>query len=433
MKTFVKLLKTLYNRITRSIAFYPVLLSFFFLVFALLALSFERTAFVVELKKNIPHLIIQDKDTAHTLLSVLIGGMLSLTVFSFTMVMVVLNQASTNFSPRLLPGLISDKKHQIILGVYIGTLIYTLILLTVLGAYTSEVGELGISIILAAISGIICIGLFVYFIHSISGAIQIHNIIDRIFREANTKIDLLTSKYSDANVDKPDLDYEGFEVKVPTTGYFKSFDPELLTVELREKLELIEVIPHEECHLWEGAILAKTKVSLSKEDEKSLLLCFHITKDRQNSEGYLEELIKLMEVAVKALSPGINDPGTARNVIGKLGQLCARVLSLDAIMIQQLAQKESIIVNHRISASDLLSIIFQPIRNYGKADLAVINMLIDCYRFFLNHDGISALDKNYIMLEVNALREDINEYISNARDQSFLSNKINELESIKNY
>lgn len=433
MKTFVKFLKKIYNRITRSIAFYPVLLSLFFLIFALFALSIERTSFILEIKKNIPNFIIQDKDTAHALLSVLIGGMLSLTVFSFTMVMVVLNQASSNFSPRLLPGLVSNKKHQMILGVYIGTLIYALILLTVLGAYTSKVDELGLSIILAAISGIICISLFVYFIHSISGAIQIHNIVDRIFNEANVKIDIAVSKFKNISKKDTDLNFEGYVLKAPTTGYFKAFDKELLTKELKEKLEVIEIIPHQECHLWKGDLLARVKTELSNKDKKSLLFCFHITQDRQSSEGYLEELIKLMEVAVKALSPGINDPGTAQNVIAKLGQLCARVLSLTPVLADEIENSKLTIINHRVSGNSLLKIIFQPIRHYGKHDMAVIGALISCYRFFLRHEKISALDKNYIMLQVKSLKDDVKENIFNELDKSYLEDEIEQLEIIKNY
>ena len=76
-----------------------------------------------------PALVIDDTDTAKTILSTLIGGLISLTVFSFSMVMVLLNQASSNFSPRVLPGIVSDQKHQIVLGLYIGTILYNIFIL----------------------------------------------------------------------------------------------------------------------------------------------------------------------------------------------------------------------------------------------------------------------------------------------------------------
>ena len=131
-KSVLKLVKVLYSRVLLSIAFYPVLISFGFCLLAFVILELESLALAKKLKENIPYLFIEDYETARAILTTLIGGILSLTVFSFTMVMVVLSQASSNFSPRLLPSLVSNKRHQLILGVYIGTLLYCIIILIVL-------------------------------------------------------------------------------------------------------------------------------------------------------------------------------------------------------------------------------------------------------------------------------------------------------------
>jgi len=134
IKSILKYLKKIYGRVLRSIAFYPVLISVVFFLMALLLLQFETIELAKSLKEKVPYFFIKDKETSRAILTTLISGVLSLTVFSFTMVMVVLSQASTNFSPRLLPGLVSNKRHQIILGVYIGSLLYCILVLIVLGA-----------------------------------------------------------------------------------------------------------------------------------------------------------------------------------------------------------------------------------------------------------------------------------------------------------
>ena len=72
------------------------------------------------------------------------------------------------------------KKHQIILGFYTGTILYSVIILMSLGSYKPSEGYTGFSTILAAMFGVICVTLFVYFIHSISSAIQIDNIVKLI-------------------------------------------------------------------------------------------------------------------------------------------------------------------------------------------------------------------------------------------------------------
>ncbi|MDY7394972.1 DUF2254 family protein [Aureibaculum sp. 2210JD6-5] len=113
-KTILKFFKKQSQDVVHSIAFYPVLISLTYLLLAIGGLQVENLELISSLKKKIPYIFIEDYETARSILSTIIGGILSLTVFSFTMVMVVLNQASSNFSPRLLPNLISNKKHHYI-------------------------------------------------------------------------------------------------------------------------------------------------------------------------------------------------------------------------------------------------------------------------------------------------------------------------------
>ena len=63
-------------------------------------------------------LLIKSWDVAQAILTTLIGALISLMVFSFSMVMVLLNNAASNYSPRILPSLIANKFHQIVLGTY---------------------------------------------------------------------------------------------------------------------------------------------------------------------------------------------------------------------------------------------------------------------------------------------------------------------------
>ena len=107
-----------------KIAFYPTLFSVGGLLFALLLAYLESRGISKYLIENAPILVVNNDETARNLLTTFIGGLISIMVFSFTMVMIVLNQASSNYSPRVLPGLISNSRHQIILGIYNASLLY---------------------------------------------------------------------------------------------------------------------------------------------------------------------------------------------------------------------------------------------------------------------------------------------------------------------
>jgi len=119
MKTFFVRIFGFFNTIESKIAFYPTLFAFSGFLFALLMMYLEQQGISRKVMDLLPQLMVEDGDTALTVLSACLGGLISLMVFSFSMVMLLLSQASSNYSPRLLPGLISDKRHQFILGVYL--------------------------------------------------------------------------------------------------------------------------------------------------------------------------------------------------------------------------------------------------------------------------------------------------------------------------
>jgi len=418
MKTIIKTIKQTYRNVLQSIAFYPVLLGFVFIIMAIVALHMDSSEITQSLKEELPFLFIQDFETARAILSTFIGGILSLTVFSFTMVMVVLSQASSDFSPRLLPGLISNKRHQIILGIYIGTLLYCTIILISLGAYGVDSNRLGLSTMLAALLSVVCIGLFVYFIHSISRAIQIHNIIDEIYDHCDIYLEEELKKADSSTVALQYVDTKDWVVlKADKTGYFRGFDADLMAGSIRESENQIEVVPYLNQHIWEGSPALRVMQPLNDEEQEKLTFCLNISSDRHEEDKGIGGMIKLMEIAVKAMSPGINDPGTAIDAITKLGGLLHRFLQFPKITSEPYRERSVILIKHTISAEELMRVVVQPIRLYAKKDSTVIYELIAALQFIETAPNISAESKNAVAIEIEALREDIDEHIGNEIDK----------------
>ncbi|MUH37817.1 DUF2254 domain-containing protein [Zobellia amurskyensis] len=421
MKKIIKFLQKTYREVLRSIAFYPVLISILCVILAMLALTLENWKITQSIKDNIPYLFIQDYETARSILSVFIGGIISLTVFSFSMVMVVLSQASSNFSPRLLPGLISNSKHQFILGTYVGTLLYCIIILTSLGARGIEANTMGLSTMLAAILCVLCIGLFVYFIHSISGAIQIHNIIDKIFDKCNGYAE---HELTNSQVSKIALQYidtsEWIVLNSKKTGYFRGFDSRLLEKSIEKQENQIEIIPYLNKHLWEGMPILRIRETVSNDELENLMFCIDISSDRHENDKGVGGMIKLMEIAVKAMSPGINDPGTAIDAIAKLGRLLRKYLQFPHITSQPVENGKCILIKHNITASELMRIIIQPIRLYAKQDSAVMHELIGALQFITKGPNISDENRSVVFTELECLKEDIKNHIGNETDKDHL-------------
>lgn len=421
IKSILKYLKKIYGRVLRSIAFYPVLISMVFFLMALLLLQFETIELAKSLKEKVPYFFIKDKETSRAILTTLISGVLSLTVFSFTMVMVVLSQASTNFSPRLLPGLVSNKRHQIILGVYIGSLLYCILVLIVLGARGVDANSVGLSTMLAAMLGVFCVGLFVYFIHSISTAIQINNIIDTIFRSSSKYMDRESNQQANSH-----LGLQEFEMTNDTTirahmsGYFRGFDENFIGDSLLEQGLTIEVLPYVGERVWKGMPVLGIRQSIADEELGKLSLCLHLSKSRTDLGDGLGGAIKLMEIAVKAMSPGINDPGTAINAINNLVPLLIKMMRLPNKTSVSLKEGKLVLVRNNILAKDLLQLLVQPIRLYSKKDSSVVKTLLDALVYAERDTEISAVNKEALQEELVALKMDVVDNIDNKLDRERL-------------
>ncbi|RAJ15769.1 DUF2254 domain-containing protein [Arenibacter echinorum] len=417
-KYAIKILKVFYRRVLLSIAFYPVLISFAFFLLAFIILELESLELAETLKERIPYLFIKDYETARAILTTLIGGILSLTVFSFTMVMVVLSQASSNFSPRLLPSLVSNKRHQLILGVYIGTLLYCIIILIALGANDIDTHSVGFSTMLAAISGVFCIGLFVYFIHSISTSIQIQNIIDNIFRSSSRYLDKDYEDTCNLKVGLQEFRMDNFEtIYSHKSGYYRGFDNSLLSDSLAEHCHQIEVVPYVGRHLWEGMPLLKVQNVLKDEDLEDLMLCVNISSNRSDQNEGFDGFIKLMEIAVKAMSPGINDPGTAIDAINRLAPLLVKIMRFPHKTSNYLREGKIILVRTNVTAKELMQTIIQPIRLYAKKDSSVVLVLIGALKYLVQDTKISKENRDEIQKELEALKMDIIATIENKYDR----------------
>src|SRR5690554_2551729 len=180
MKHFFIRITTFLRTVKSKIAFYPSLIATGGFFLALGMINLEKLGISRRILELFPMLMVEDGDTALNVLSTCIGGVISMMVFSFSMVMLLLSQASSNFSPRLLPGLISNKRHQIILGVFLATIVYNIFTLFSVNTNEEQYALPGFSILLGVFFTIICLSAFIFFIHNISQSIQINNIMDGI-------------------------------------------------------------------------------------------------------------------------------------------------------------------------------------------------------------------------------------------------------------
>lgn len=408
-------LKRFYRQALGSMAFWPSIISFVFLCLGVLLLGAQSAAILKGVNERLGTLAIAYPDTARSLLSILTGGLISLMVFSFSMVMVVLSQASAQFSPRILPGLISNRYHQFVLGIYLGSIIYNLTVLVQIMPSDSEIPVPPLAIILSLIFGVFCLGLFVAFIHSISKSVQIDNILHELFKD--TEKAMMEQLKERGQEETSTIGEEPwYDVRIERSGYLFKIN----STELCQKAEEKGVVIKMAIPLGSFVLAGTTILQLNRPPEESDLAWMSpfltFSFEETISEDYTYGLKQITEIAVKAMSPGINDPMTAIRAIDYLTALWEKRIQLVEHWQINDAQGTVRIYLKRASFSSLIHACFAPMRNYFCQDTLVYTHVIQMAIALVQHNQILPTQRKTLLAELDKLWQDAQEGIKNEVD-----------------
>ena len=374
-------------KLERQIAFYPSVMALAGLVLALIMMYLERHGLSQMVFEHAPIVMVQSVDTARTILGTFIGGFISILVFSFSMVMILLNQAAANFSPRLLPGLVSNKKHQIILGIYLGSLFFCLLALMLIEPGDSEITAPGSMILMAIVMMATSLTAFLYFIHSISQSIQVDHILRRIYQRAERQFnDLLEhNDHQSSAADSPDdfsVDDTWHTYGAKTNGYLSAVDSDALIKLMHEDDNQLQVLVGKSYYMLAGAPLFKTRSKPDEDLENNIHKQFLIEPSVSVEDNEDLGFKLITEIAIKAMSPGINDPGTALSCIDYLTQLLAlRIRHQPKTWLSDTTPNDDDDHTTRVQIKplgfdDLLFQIMAPFRTYCAHDIIIVLKLL---------------------------------------------------------
>ncbi|MFA0961270.1 DUF2254 domain-containing protein [Roseivirga sp. BDSF3-8] len=322
-------IKKLTLAIIHSIAFYPAIIAVGFFLLAIGAMYAEGQFGLHEAVEEVPYLAVGNPDTARSMLTTLAGGVISLMVFTFTMVMVVLNLTSTNYSPRVLPGLISSKPHQVVLGLFLGTITYTITVLSNIDSDYFEFVVPKLALVINAGAGAVSFIAFIYFIHHISRSIQVSNILLELHHKT---LKVLRHEKENGQYISPDLlpDLgEEHVVHMKDSGFFHTLSDKNL-IKLAKKHDVtIRLLVTKGMHTLKGSPFLKVNKPLDDEAKDAILSCVVFRNEELISQNHLDGIKQVTEIALKALSPGINDPGTALMALDYLADIYIHLIPLE--------------------------------------------------------------------------------------------------------
>jgi len=365
--------------------------------------------------------LVKNAENARLILGTLVAGIISLMVFSFSMVMVVLNSAASSLSPRVIPGLISSRSHQVVLGVYLGTIINSLMLISTIQE-GDDINVPSLGIFLALGLGVICLCLFVYFIRSISLSIQVDFILSRVYKQTHAQLQQRIERLEHCKVAEWPDDSGWQTIRARRSGYFKALNISAAQALLDEQDACMTVQVHYGFFVMPGHPLIRLNRELDERCVSQLLDCFDFYVEEYAHRHFFFGFKQIIEIAVRALSPGINDPGTAIKAIDMMGVLLSERMKLPDHDVAPEQGAPRIFLSE-LDLHQMLLLAFGSLRAYGKEDLQVLLTLLQACKNLL-FSATDAEDERVILRHAQAILEQAAASLDGALDRQAVAEAV---------
>lgn len=279
---------------------------------------------------------------ASLLLGTVAGSMIAIAGTVFSMTLVALSLASSQLGPRLLRNFMRDTANQVVLGTFVATFVYCLLVLRTIRRADEVAFVPHLSVSIGVLLAIVSIGVLIYFIHHVSVSIQADEVVARVGKELDEGIErLFPSRVGEPGSDAAmasgagDLPaafaHEARPVGAAEDGYLQLIDTEALMALASEKDLVLRLERRPGHYLVKGRAMVmvwpgdRVTEALVGKMNATFVLGNHRTA-AQDVEFSFDQLV---EIAVRALSPGINDPFTAIACVDRLGSALCRLARRD--------------------------------------------------------------------------------------------------------
>jgi uncharacterized membrane protein len=319
-----------------------------------------------------------DPQVAQVILAGIAGSIMTVVSIVFAILLMTLTLASMQFSPRIIVSFSRDRVTQWTLGIFLGTFLYCMAALPAARSLPQPFAP--VATVLGAMAlALVCVGLLLFFIHHISQAISVNHIVDRIAVETEAVIDeimpwphLLNHHVKDAEPLRPNPS----EVAVLShdSGYVRFVDTRRLVALAKHYHVTIRVLRRVGHFVPAGIPLMMVSKGnrLSPEGTAELLAAFDFGPTRTLQQDVEFGVLQIVDVALKAISPAVNDPTTAINCIDQLSRILIHFASREPP--EDLLYDPPGIVRASIGwihFERLLEAALEQIRMYAKTDVAV--------------------------------------------------------------
>jgi uncharacterized membrane protein len=289
-----------------------------------------------EMTQRWPRMFAAEAEGSRAMLSAIATSMITVAGVVFSITIVALAQASTLYTSRVLRNFMRDRINQVVLGVFLGVFAYCIVVLrTVSGGSDGNGGSFvpAIAVFVGLVLALVGIGVLVLFIHHIATTIQASEIVRSITRETQRAIDRLfpqdlghEAAQAPVPAAQPGPDVHWHRVPAAHTGYIQSVQPDaLLGFAVRHDV-LVRMDASVGEFIVEGGALAHVARATPPDDEfvRAFNALYAVDAFRTTDQDAVFGFRQLVDIALKALSPSVNDTTTAVICLDHLCMLLQR-------------------------------------------------------------------------------------------------------------
>ena len=327
-----------------------------------------------------------DPQVAQVILAGIAASMMTVVSIVFAILLMTLTLASMQFSPRIIVSFAADRVTQWTLGIFLGTFSYCMAALP--AAHALPVPFEPVATVLGAmLLALTCVGWLLFFIHHISQAISVNHIVDRIAKETEGVIDELMPwphhvnrlRHTETTVPFP----EETTILSRESGYVRFIDTQRLVIfakDFRVRIRVLRRVGH-----FVPAGIPLMMVSkgsrLPADGAVRLLAAFDFGPTRTLQQDVEFGVLQIVDIALKAISPAVNDPSTAISCVDQLSRIMIRFATRqppDEFLFDPPGVVR--VAVGWVGFERMLDAAFEQIRMYSKTDVAVSLRLMRALR-----------------------------------------------------
>lgn len=403
-------LRELWSDLRASLWFIPMILFIGSIILALGMIQIDLSVGTEALIELSPVFAIS-AEGARTMLLAVAGSMLTVVALSFGLSLTAMTFASGQFTPRILRNFMRDRANQFILGYFVGIFAYSMI--TLLAIRSSGVVQFipVIAVFVGLLFGLGGVIVLIFFIHHISSSLQITKILNNIVDDTKKSIQTIFPK----NVADPaeqneklqawqaDKNQQWLTVPSASSGYVQNVD----TARLIKYAEDNDVILRMECGIGKfiprgAALISITrdnyndagKSGLDEEIINTLNANYGIERHRTIERDVSYGIRQIVDIALKALSIGVNDTSTGVNCVHFLSDILGEIARKKFTPKVRSIDGRPRLITEAPDFRDYVETAFDQIRISGKGNMAILEQLAEAISFI----SICTRDKSRLQI-----------------------------------